>query len=90
MTVDLLGALPTVRKAYAAPAEESLFSWAVFLVADILNLCAIGSWSVATVLYPLYLFSLAGMLVLLMLRPSFSNTASSWSSGVMRSAARKI
>jgi hypothetical protein len=69
MVIDLLGALPTIRKAYAAPESESLGSWSLFLLADALNLCALGSWSVATALYPSYLFILALLLVLLMLRP---------------------
>jgi hypothetical protein len=72
MAIDLLGALPTVRKAYNAPEAESLRSWSVFLIADILNLFAIGSWSVATALYPSYLFTLALVLVLLMLRPAIT------------------
>jgi hypothetical protein len=90
MAVDLLGALPTIRKTYDTPAEESLLSWTVFLLADMLNLCAMGLWSVATSLYPLYLFILAAVLVLLMLRPAFSNAARSFSAGVLRSDARKI
>ena len=40
------------------------------LVADILNLGALGSWTVAAALYPLYLFTLACLLVALMLRPT--------------------
>ena len=67
--IDLLGAVPTIRKAYRAPAAESLLSWLVFLLADTLNLCAIGSWSLATALYPVYLFILAAVLVTLLLRP---------------------
>jgi hypothetical protein len=68
--IDALGALPTLRKTYYAPAEESLRSWSIFLLADVVNLCALGSWSVATALYPLYLCALAAVLVLLMLRPA--------------------
>ena len=67
--IDLLGAVPTIRKAYRAPEAESLLSWLVFLLADTLNVCAIGSWSPATALYPVYLFILAAVLVTLLMRP---------------------
>jgi hypothetical protein len=67
--VDLLGAVPTIRTAYRAPEAESLLSWLVFLLADTLNLCAIGPWSLATPLYPVYLFILAAVLVTLLIRP---------------------
>jgi hypothetical protein len=67
--LDLLGALPTIRKSYHEPEAESLRSWMVFLLADALNLCALGAWSLATSLYPVYLFILAAVLVTLMLRP---------------------
>jgi hypothetical protein len=67
--IDLLGAVPTIRKAYRAPEAESLLSWLVFLLADTLNVCAIGTWSLATALYPVYLFILAAVLVTLLMRP---------------------
>lgn len=66
--IDLLGALPTLRKAYREPESESLLSWAIFLLADALNLCAIGVWTLSTALYPLYLFALAATLVALLAR----------------------
>jgi hypothetical protein len=67
--IDLLGALPTLRKAYAEPEAESLVSWIIFLIADALNLCALSSWSIEASLYPLYLFALAGTVVVLLARP---------------------
>lgn len=67
--IDLLGALPTIRKTYREPEAESLLSWTIFLLADTLNLGALGRWSPAASLYPLYLFALAAVLVALMLRP---------------------
>jgi hypothetical protein len=73
--IDLLGALPTIRKSYHAPEAESLRSWTVFLLADILNLCAMSSWSPTMSLYPVYLFILASILVLLMLRPTITRVA---------------
>jgi hypothetical protein len=68
LVIDLLGALPTLRTAYHDPEAESLLSWMVFLLADTLNLCAIGSWSLAASLYPVHLFILAAVLVTLLAR----------------------
>lgn len=78
VTVDMLGALPTVRKSYYEPEAESLVSWTVFLLADALNLCALGpwgAWSVATSLYPVYLCALAAILTALLLRPAITRVA---------------
>ena len=77
--IDFLGALPTMRKTYREPAAESLPSWTIFLVADALNLGAIGTWSPATALYPVYLFTLAAVLVALMVRPHLARAALQWS-----------
>jgi hypothetical protein len=73
--IDLLGALPTLRTSYHDPEAESLLSWTVFLLADTLNLCAMGSWSLAASLYPVYLFILAAVLVTLLLRPRITRVA---------------
>jgi hypothetical protein len=81
--VDLLGALPTIRKSYSEPKEESIRSWTIFLVADILNLGAIGSWTIASALYPCYLFTLACLLVALMLRPTIAGLAGARSESIV-------
>ena len=75
--IDMLGALPTVRKAYREPWSESLRSWTIFLIADTLNLMALGIWSVATASYPVYLFGLAALLVTFMWRPAIARVAGS-------------
>lgn len=76
--IDLLGALPTIRKSYREPEAESLLSWTVFLVADALNLYAMGAWTLATSLYPVYLFTLAAVLVMLMARPTIARIAAQY------------
>ena len=78
MCIDLLGALPTIRTAYRDPESESLLAWMVFLFADTLNLCALGSWSPARALYPTYLFLLAAILVTLIVRPAMTRVAVAW------------
>ncbi len=52
--VDAIGAVPTIAKAYKRPETESRPAWAMFLVADVLNLMAIGEWTLLIALYPVY------------------------------------
>jgi hypothetical protein len=75
LVIDLLGALPTLRTAYHDPEAESLLCWMVFLLADTLNLCAMGSWSLTASLYPVYLFILAAVLVTLLGYPRITRVA---------------
>lgn len=65
--VDIFGALPTVVKSYYEPQKESSFSWTIFLIANSLNLVAIGEWSLRSI-YPFYLFCLSLTLTLLLHR----------------------
>jgi hypothetical protein len=68
VAVDFSGALPTLRKTYLEPWSESAASWAIFLVANALNLAALDGWSVETALYPLYLFGVSLAMVALISR----------------------
>lgn len=52
-TVDLLGFGPTIRKAHAAPHAESLPFFAIFLVRNVLVVCALDEVSWTTALFPL-------------------------------------
>jgi hypothetical protein len=55
--VDLLGAMPTIRKSYLHPDGEDLGSWVMFTIANGMNILAIDRWSWEIALYPLYLFT---------------------------------
>jgi hypothetical protein len=61
LVIDLLGALPTLWKAYADPASESALTWQVFFGANALNLLAIERWSLAGAAYPLYVVAVSGL-----------------------------
>lgn len=67
ITIDLLGALPTVKKAYAEPESEDRLSWTLFFVSNALNLLAVETWTIATALYPLYLFTICGIITMILL-----------------------
>lgn len=67
IAIDIFGAVPTVVKSYYEPEKESSFSWTIFLIANSLNLIAIGSWSLRSI-YPFYLFCLSLTLAILLNR----------------------
>ena len=66
--IDLLGALPTVRKTWQEPDSEDRLSWALFLIANSLNLLAVQPWTFANASYPIYIFALALIMNALLLR----------------------
>lgn len=57
--IDAVGGIPTILKAYRRPETESRAAWAMFLVANSLNLLAISEWSLVIALYPVYVFVLS-------------------------------
>lgn len=63
IAVDLIGALPTIKKSFLDPAGEDRLTWILFWGANILNLLAIEEWSLAMALYPLYLFFISGTIL---------------------------
>lgn len=68
--VDAIGAAPTIVKAYRKPQSESRAAWAMFLIANTLNLAAIGEWTLTISLYPVYVFVLSLTMIALIMRPS--------------------
>lgn len=66
--IDLLGALPTVRKTWQEPDSEDRLSWALFLIANSLNLLAVQPWTFPNASYPIYIFALALVMNALLLR----------------------
>lgn len=67
VAIDIFGALPTVVKAYHEPETEDFTAWVIFFVANTLQLFAISMWNIAAI-YPIYLFILAGTLVLFIVK----------------------
>ncbi len=58
--IDLLGALPTLRKSLIDPYSEDSLAWLLFFVANALNVLAIERWSWQVAIYPLYMFGMTG------------------------------
>ena len=53
--IDLLGCLPTIRKSWLRPYQETLSMWVLAMSRSLLSLLAINEYSVTTVLFPLAL-----------------------------------
>jgi hypothetical protein len=70
--VDAIGGIPTILKTYKRPETESRAAWAMFLVANSLNLIAIGEWTLTIALYPVYVFILSLTMNVLIFRPNSS------------------
>ncbi len=63
IAVDMMGAIPTLKKALEDPAHEDRLAWIIFLAANTLNLFAISEWSLRIAAYPAYLFVLCLVMV---------------------------
>jgi hypothetical protein len=71
-TMDMLGAVPTIRKVYRDPSSEDLVFWLMSFTSALLNLFAIEQLSLSFVIFPTYLFILNITMLLLITRPKWS------------------
>jgi hypothetical protein len=70
-TMDMLGAVPTIRKVYRDPSSEDLVFWLMSFTSALLNLFAIEQLSLSFVIFPTYLFILNIIMLLLITRPKW-------------------
>ena len=64
---DLMGTLPTLRKAYRDPASESVSAFTIATLSAVLGIYAVGAWSAVLVAYPLYILLADGAIVVAVL-----------------------
>jgi hypothetical protein len=67
--IDLLGALPTMKKSYLNPSGEDKLTWTLFELANIINLFAITSLKFSIMIFPVYMFSCCGIITILVVLP---------------------
>jgi hypothetical protein len=60
--IDLMGALPTIRKAYYKPESEDRTAWGLFFTGNAVNLFAVETWTFAISIYPIYMFLASGLI----------------------------
>lgn len=56
VAIDFVGMLPTLRHSYLKPAEETWQTFLIGVIAPVLTIVSLSSFTTASVLYPLYLF----------------------------------
>ena len=66
--IDLLGAVPTLRKCWSNPDSEDPVAWWVFFAAGVVNLFAVERWSFASGLYPVYTLGIAAAMLFCLVR----------------------
>ncbi len=66
VTIDLLGFVPTIRKSWNKPNEETLFTWSLNGFRHGLSVLALSHYNILTVLYPA-IWAIANTLFSLML-----------------------
>ncbi len=69
LSIDLLGALPTIRKAYYEPNGENRTAWALFFAGNTFNLFAVERWVLVIAIYPIYMFLGSGIITTLVFWP---------------------
>lgn len=64
--IDFLGYLPTLKKTFLNPTYENKTSWILFFVGSIFNLLAIETFSLPIITYPIYMFIMDVIMLLLL------------------------
>lgn len=68
VTIDLLGAIPTIKHSWQKPHEEAWITYALSSVAGGLIVLVAQDWRVTAIAYPFYLLTLNAMLTAIILR----------------------
>lgn len=69
LIIDLLGALPTIKKAYKKPESEDKIAWIIFFIGNVTNMFAIEELSFAITAYPIYMLLVNGLITALVAWP---------------------
>jgi len=62
VTIDFIGALPTIRKSYHDPESEDRITWGLFFAGSIANVFAINKWTFVIALYPILQVVIIGII----------------------------
>lgn len=65
--IDSAGAIPTLIKTYSEPETEDFKAWFIFFIANSIQLFVVSTMNYA-ILYPIYLFILAALMVIFILK----------------------
>ncbi|MEN9520228.1 MAG: hypothetical protein RLZZ381_2816 [Cyanobacteriota bacterium] len=68
LLIDILAALPTLKKSYYKPETEDLLTYALYTVGGLFTVLAIQDWSFEIAITPLYVLCINAVIVLLLTR----------------------
>ena len=68
LAINLIGSIPTIRKAYYQPETESKPAWILFFIGSFFNLFAVDRWVFSMVVYPVAIFIYVVIVTFLVLR----------------------
>lgn len=68
LTMDAVAYLPTIKKSYLDPDSESHIAWFFIFLGACLNLLAIDSLSFGVLIYPIVMFVMNGILLMVLYR----------------------
>lgn len=63
ITIDFVGAVPTVYKAYTQPETEAYFQWILAALAGVFSILAVNSGDYILFAYPVYIISMNSVIV---------------------------
>ena len=68
LSIDLFGALPTLKKTYYHPETENSLAWFLMAVGNLVNVFAAEQLKFSILVYPLYMLIVGGLILGLSLR----------------------
>ncbi|WP_019508826.1 hypothetical protein [Pleurocapsa sp. PCC 7319] len=68
LLIDILAALPTLKKSYFEPDSEDLLTYVLYTVGGLFTVLAVTNWSFEIAITPLYVLFINAMIVLLLTR----------------------
>ena len=81
LLINLLGTMPTARKAWYQPQTESKVAWSLFSLGSIVNLFAVENWTFSMAVYPVSMIFLIGIVTVPVLwtkRPRAMGVTLNW------------
>lgn len=69
LAIDLFAAIPTIVKSWKKPEEEDRLAWSITQSGNLLNLFAIDQFNFGVILYPIYTFTIDGIITALLFIP---------------------
>lgn len=68
LLIDMIAALPTLRKSYFKPETEDLLTYILYTIGGFFTVLAIQQWSFAIAITPIYVLLINALIVLLLTR----------------------